>query len=170
MLRVISSTGLRSDFAPKGAGWEGYHGNFTFHVRPCSDCDQDVWLVGGFAASPWLFEQLKSRLAAHGLTVYSPDTNKFVHVSIKAKVMLNYHSQIQSRRQWRHFLPPGSVCKGQSCKVFHWCRTLYDIRPVEFRARRASSKGKYIGDIPVRLKGNWPKVPMLHCTGNLHSN
>jgi len=34
-----------------------------------------VWLVGGFAASPWLFTQLRDRLAADGITVFRPDSN-----------------------------------------------------------------------------------------------
>ncbi|KAH8118006.1 hypothetical protein DFH11DRAFT_871160 [Phellopilus nigrolimitatus] len=33
-----------------------------------------VWLVGGFAASPWLFSQLQARLAPLGVTVNRPDT------------------------------------------------------------------------------------------------
>ncbi|KAI5116259.1 hypothetical protein M0805_008164, partial [Coniferiporia weirii] len=33
-----------------------------------------VWLVGGFAASPWLFSQLQVRLAPLGVTVNRPDT------------------------------------------------------------------------------------------------
>jgi hypothetical protein len=35
---------------------------------------RSVWLVGGFAASPWLFAQLTERLAALGVTVSRPDT------------------------------------------------------------------------------------------------
>ncbi|TDL25780.1 hypothetical protein BD410DRAFT_813480 [Rickenella mellea] len=35
----------------------------------------DVWLVGGFAASPWLFDQLKTELGPHGINIYRPDTN-----------------------------------------------------------------------------------------------
>ncbi|EJD06533.1 uncharacterized protein FOMMEDRAFT_76543 [Fomitiporia mediterranea MF3/22] len=33
-----------------------------------------VWLVGGFAASPWLFTQLQQRLAPLGVTVNRPDS------------------------------------------------------------------------------------------------
>ena len=33
-----------------------------------------VWLVGGFAASPWLFAQLQKRLAPMGVTVNRPDS------------------------------------------------------------------------------------------------
>ncbi|KIY51050.1 hypothetical protein FISHEDRAFT_37884 [Fistulina hepatica ATCC 64428] len=35
---------------------------------------KSVWLVGGFAASPWLFSQLQERLAALDITVSRPDT------------------------------------------------------------------------------------------------
>lgn len=33
-----------------------------------------MWLVGGFAASPWLFSQLSERLGAMGIAVSRPDT------------------------------------------------------------------------------------------------
>ncbi|KAH8832713.1 hypothetical protein DL96DRAFT_1459073 [Flagelloscypha sp. PMI_526] len=35
---------------------------------------KSVWLVGGFAASQWLFTQLQERLSPHGVTVKRPDT------------------------------------------------------------------------------------------------
>jgi len=35
---------------------------------------KSVWLVGGFAASPWLFSQLQERLAAFEVTVSRPDS------------------------------------------------------------------------------------------------
>ncbi|KDQ57107.1 hypothetical protein JAAARDRAFT_688375 [Jaapia argillacea MUCL 33604] len=35
---------------------------------------KSVWLVGGFAASPWLFSQLQERLAAMHITVSRPDS------------------------------------------------------------------------------------------------
>lgn len=35
---------------------------------------QSVWLVGGFAASPWLFSQLQERLTPFGVNVNRPDT------------------------------------------------------------------------------------------------
>ncbi|KAI9060676.1 hypothetical protein FKP32DRAFT_1577821 [Trametes sanguinea] len=35
---------------------------------------KSVWLVGGFAASPWLFSQLQERLARYHVTVSRPDT------------------------------------------------------------------------------------------------
>lgn len=34
---------------------------------------KSVWLVGGFAPSPWLFAQLQERLGPDGLTVSRPD-------------------------------------------------------------------------------------------------
>jgi hypothetical protein len=34
---------------------------------------QSVWLVGGFAASPWLFTQLQERLTPMKITVSRPD-------------------------------------------------------------------------------------------------
>lgn len=41
----------------------------------CSDgAPQSVWLVGGFAASPWLFSQLQERLSRYYITVSRPDT------------------------------------------------------------------------------------------------
>lgn len=35
---------------------------------------QSIWLVGGFAASPWLFSQLQTRLSSAGVTVSRPDS------------------------------------------------------------------------------------------------
>ncbi|KAL0954944.1 hypothetical protein HGRIS_003877 [Hohenbuehelia grisea] len=35
---------------------------------------RSVWLVGGFAASPWLFTQLQERLAVYQVSVSRPDT------------------------------------------------------------------------------------------------
>jgi hypothetical protein len=35
---------------------------------------KSVWLVGGFAASPWLFAQLTERLSRLGIAVSRPDT------------------------------------------------------------------------------------------------
>ena len=34
---------------------------------------KSVWLVGGFAASPWLFTQLQERLEPDGIVVSRPD-------------------------------------------------------------------------------------------------
>jgi hypothetical protein len=34
---------------------------------------KSVWLVGGFASSPWLFTQLQERLAPDGIVVSRPD-------------------------------------------------------------------------------------------------
>jgi hypothetical protein len=34
---------------------------------------KSVWLVGGFASSPWLFSQLQERLAPDGIVVSRPD-------------------------------------------------------------------------------------------------
>ena len=34
---------------------------------------KSVWLVGGFAPSPWLFNQLQERLGPHGIIVSRPD-------------------------------------------------------------------------------------------------
>ena len=34
---------------------------------------KSVWLVGGFALSPWLFAQLQERLAPDGIVVSRPD-------------------------------------------------------------------------------------------------
>ena len=42
---------------------------------------QSVWLVGGFAASPWLFSQLQERLAPLNVTINRPDTQTLVAVS-----------------------------------------------------------------------------------------
>jgi hypothetical protein len=39
---------------------------------------QSVWLVGGFAASPWLFSQLQERLAPLKVTVSRPDSQTLV--------------------------------------------------------------------------------------------
>ena len=35
---------------------------------------KSVWLVGGFAASPWLFSQLQERLAPLNVTINRPDS------------------------------------------------------------------------------------------------
>ena len=37
-----------------------------------------MWLVGGFAASPWLFSQLQERLSPLGVTVSRPDSQTSV--------------------------------------------------------------------------------------------
>ena len=42
-------------------------GTMWLHFR------QSVWLVGGFAASPWLFSQLQERLASMKIIVSRPD-------------------------------------------------------------------------------------------------
>ena len=34
---------------------------------------KSVWLVGGFASSPWLFSQLQERLTPDGIVVSRPD-------------------------------------------------------------------------------------------------
>jgi len=39
---------------------------------------QSVWLVGGFAASPWLFSQLQERLTPLKVTVSRPDSQTLV--------------------------------------------------------------------------------------------
>lgn len=39
---------------------------------------KSVWLVGGFAASPWLFTQLQERLAPLGIVVSRPDSQTSV--------------------------------------------------------------------------------------------
>ena len=40
---------------------------------------QTVFLVGGFAASPWLYSNLKRELGELGLTLYRPDSHTYVH-------------------------------------------------------------------------------------------
>lgn len=39
---------------------------------------KSVWLVGGFAASPWLFSQLQERLGPLGIVVSRPDSQTYV--------------------------------------------------------------------------------------------
>ena len=39
---------------------------------------QNVFLVGGFAASPWLYSNLKRELAQLGLTLFRPDSHTYV--------------------------------------------------------------------------------------------
>jgi hypothetical protein len=43
-------------------------------VKASNGTVRSVWLVGGFAASPWLFSQLTERLGEIGVTVSRPDT------------------------------------------------------------------------------------------------
>ncbi|KAI0091316.1 hypothetical protein BDY19DRAFT_984231 [Irpex rosettiformis] len=43
-------------------------------IQASSGQVKSVWLVGGFAASPWLFSQLQERLAPLGVTVSRPDS------------------------------------------------------------------------------------------------
>lgn len=43
-------------------------------IQASSGQVKSVWLVGGFAASPWLFSQLQERLSAYGVTVSRPDS------------------------------------------------------------------------------------------------
>ena len=40
---------------------------------------KSVLLVGGFAASPWLFSNLQRRLQGKGLRFYRPDGHLYVH-------------------------------------------------------------------------------------------
>ena len=42
---------------------------------------KSVWLVGGFASSPWLFSQLQERLAPDGIVVSRPDGQTFKAVA-----------------------------------------------------------------------------------------
>ncbi|KAI0694608.1 hypothetical protein BC835DRAFT_1274275 [Cytidiella melzeri] len=43
-------------------------------IQASSGQVKSVWLVGGFAASPWLFSQLQERLAPLGVSVSRPDS------------------------------------------------------------------------------------------------
>lgn len=47
---------------------------------------QTIFLVGGFAASPWLYNNLQQVVKPLGLTVCRPDTHTYVYYS---SVMLN---------------------------------------------------------------------------------
>ena len=49
---------------------------------------QAIFLVGGFAASDWLYSQLKEQLAPLDLAVLRPDT----HVYVPFKFSLRVHS------------------------------------------------------------------------------
>ena len=40
-----------------------------------------VWLVGGFAASPWLFSQLQERLKSLNIAVSRPDSQTYVSMN-----------------------------------------------------------------------------------------
>lgn len=60
-----------------------------------------VWLVGGFAASPWLFSQLQARLAPLGITVNRPDTQTWVFIFI-----FIVHEQYTTRSQFFPLLLP----------------------------------------------------------------
>ena len=37
-----------------------------------------VFLVGGFAANPWLYSSLKTNLEATGVALYRPDSHTYV--------------------------------------------------------------------------------------------
>ena len=54
-----------------------------------TDVYQSVWLVGGFAASPWLFSQLQERLAPLRVTVSRPDSQTLVYPKILFSHLLN---------------------------------------------------------------------------------
>jgi len=45
---------------------------------------KSVWLIGGFASSPWFFSQLQERLAPDGIVVSRPDGQTFNVVAIGA--------------------------------------------------------------------------------------
>ncbi|KAI0342873.1 hypothetical protein BDW22DRAFT_1407386 [Trametopsis cervina] len=48
--------------------------SITSQIHASSGQVKSVWLVGGFAASPWLFSQLQERLKPMGVTVSRPDS------------------------------------------------------------------------------------------------
>jgi hypothetical protein len=61
---------------------------------------QSVWLVGGFAASPWLFSQLQERLAPLKVTVSRPDSQTSVfglYLSIYWLLNFEFADQKQSQ-------------------------------------------------------------------------
>ena len=62
-----------------------------------SKMSQSVWLVGGFAASPWLFGQLQERLVPLGITVSRPD-NQTLGLSPCASLLHvpTFMTQVQS--------------------------------------------------------------------------
>ncbi|EGN98678.1 hypothetical protein SERLA73DRAFT_107767 [Serpula lacrymans var. lacrymans S7.3] len=48
--------------------------SITAQIQASGGMIKSVWLVGGFAASPWLFSQLQERLSRFHVTVSRPDT------------------------------------------------------------------------------------------------
>ena len=52
--------------------------------RPCS---KSVFLVGGFAASDWLYQNLKAAFASQGLNVSRPDSHVCVAPPVKATAL-----------------------------------------------------------------------------------
>ncbi|KAI0044928.1 hypothetical protein FA95DRAFT_1583585 [Auriscalpium vulgare] len=48
--------------------------SIRYQIESTGGFVKSVWLVGGFAASPWLFSQLQERLGPLGVTVSRPDS------------------------------------------------------------------------------------------------
>ena len=55
---------------------------FGYHIfRTKLVCSKSVFLVGGFAASDWLYQNLKSTFTSRGLDVSRPDSHVYVYHS-----------------------------------------------------------------------------------------
>lgn len=59
---------------------------------------KSVFLVGGYAASPWLFGQLQERLARYKVTVSRPDTQTYVVVSSLSGVIFDLLKMVIDQR------------------------------------------------------------------------
>ena len=73
ILRVIRSQRDGARTTPSVSG---------HYYCPEVDClrllPQTVFLVGGFAANPWLYSSLKKELESSGMTLYRPDSHTYV--------------------------------------------------------------------------------------------
>jgi hypothetical protein len=61
---------------------------FPNHLLHC----QHVVLVGGFAASDWLFTNVYEKLTSHGLNVFRPDNHVWVFFKIKTTLLFKERS------------------------------------------------------------------------------
>jgi hypothetical protein len=66
------------------------HQSFHLQMPSADNTTQSVFLVGGFAASDWLFAQLKTTLEPLGLNVCRPDSHVYAYVAFPVSELISY--------------------------------------------------------------------------------
>lgn len=70
-------------------------------IEACSVGIKSVFLVGGYAASPWLFSQLQERLKALNVVVSRPDTQTYVLASLLSVLPITQVDHLTAPKQSR---------------------------------------------------------------------